>query len=79
MKKILALIPLSFLLLSNSCTKPAQDVAACIDESKINPDQMCTMQYDPVCGCNGKTYGNSCEADRAGVKTYTKGECPVKN
>ncbi|MBD1396800.1 kazal domain protein [Pontibacter sp. JH31] len=50
----------------------------CIDQSKINPDQMCTLQYDPVCGCNGKTYGNVCEADRAGVTAYAKGECPDK-
>lgn len=42
---------------------------------KINPDVACTMQYDPVCGCNNKTYGNACIAGASGIRVVAKGEC----
>lgn len=35
----------------------------------------CTMQYDPVCGCDNITYGNACMARGAGVPSSTPGAC----
>lgn len=39
------------------------------------PACICPMHYEPVCGSDGKTYGNGCSAKCRGIKVAHRGEC----
>jgi len=41
----------------------------------VSVPQACNLAYRPVCGCNGRTYGNDCERTRARVQKAHDGSC----
>ncbi|KAI8467507.1 MAG: hypothetical protein J3K34DRAFT_34076 [Monoraphidium minutum] len=40
------------------------------------PDCVCTANYLPVCGADGKTYSNACMARCGGIEVASEGDCP---
>ena len=59
----------------------AMDPTDVIEPRVIAPGEKpvaCTMQWDPMCGVDGVTYGNSCMLNAADAKLNYPGECAIK-
>ncbi len=81
-KVVLVLLPFSLFLAACNAQEPVAQKAGAGTEASPDcvvtpPDavMMCTMEWRPVCGCDGVTYGNACGARAAGVPEFTEGEC----
>lgn len=50
--------------------KVADPAGQCVKAAEV-----CKQDYEPVCGCDGETYGNQCMAKVAKVQVDYIGEC----
>jgi hypothetical protein len=57
------------------CRRDAEDARRACIEARCEEPCLCTHLYNPVCGVDGTTYGNACEARCARIDIQHDGPC----
>jgi Kazal-type serine protease inhibitor domain len=59
------------------CAYPQTGFCGAADQTGVcmPRPEVCTMEYNPICGCDDQTYSTACVAAAAGVSVAYPGEC----
>ena len=50
----------------------------CEEECPCQNRCICTEEFNPICGVDGRNYDNPCKAKCHNIEEACKGECPCK-